>query len=88
MRDKVSTRSHREGKLSNGFDFVNIEDIWRNINEQSYISSLTKTECIFKILYNLLPSGYILSKWEQNVTVNCDLCNILETMKHMLYECP
>ena len=41
----------------------------------------------YKILHNILPCGKILSKWQKDISNKCQVCNKLESAKHMLYEC-
>ena len=41
----------------------------------------------FKLLQNIVPCGRILSKWKANISENCNVCNEIETVRHMLFEC-
>ena len=41
----------------------------------------------FKLLHNIVPSGYILSKWNNSVCMKCAFCDDIETTEHMLYSC-
>ena len=41
----------------------------------------------FKILHNIVPSGYVISKWEKSVSPKCLFCGINETTEHMLFSC-
>ena len=41
----------------------------------------------FKLLNNIVPCGNVLSKWKTNISKYCDVCNEIETTKHMLFDC-
>ena len=41
----------------------------------------------FKLIHNLVPCGYSLSKWNTSVSQFCFLCDHNETVSHMLFEC-
>ena len=47
------------------------------------------SEFNYKLIHNLVASGYILSKWNPNFSGVCqnDQCNDIETTEHMLYAC-
>ena len=70
---------------------VEIEsDRWKNIYvENLKILRYKKfSEFKFKILHNTLSSRYILSKWNKNVSPQCEYCGEIENMCHMIYTCP
>ena len=41
--------------------------------------------CIFKTIHQILICGKILSKWESNVSQNCNLCNKEDDISHNYY---
>ena len=41
----------------------------------------------YKILNNTLVCKKYLSKWNKNISENCDLCNVEHNVLHMLFEC-
>ena len=90
LKQSRTTRTHMELKWSNMFSFENIPFVWKNIYGQKVINVFNKkfSEVCFKIIHNILPCGYTLSKWETTVKPECEVCNEIETMKHMLYDCP
>ena len=51
------------------------------------INEIKLKEFNFKLLQNIVPCGRILSKWKANISENCNVCNEIETARHMLFEC-
>lgn len=45
------------------------------------------SEFNFKLLNGILPSGYILNKWNNSIPGVCDVCNKNDTNVHMLFDC-
>ena len=41
----------------------------------------------FKVLHGILPCNYNLRKWKIRVNEICDVCNQVQTMEHLLYNC-
>ncbi len=41
----------------------------------------------FKLIHNILPCGFIVSKWNNNVTQQCGFCGEIETLQHMIFDC-
>ena len=62
---------------------------WKNIyNQKIHEIKLRKiSEFNFKLLNNIVPCGYIVSKWENKVSRFCDVCGQVETVKHLLFDC-
>ena len=83
------TRPDMERIWSSKFAFENMEYIWKNIYRQKIFCIVDNklSEFYFKLLNNIVPCGYILSKWNYNVNDKCDVCNEIETTYHMLYDC-
>ena len=87
--NKKCSRSNMESIYARNFNFPNVKSTWDNIYLQK-ISSLKVNflkDFNFKILNNILPSGYWLSKWNHNVNSKCDHCGETESVEHMLYSC-
>lgn len=78
-----------ESVFNKEFNIINKQQTWKTIYEQKIVSIKIEKlrEFNFKLLHNIVPCGYILSKWNDKVNVNCQLCGEIETTKHMLYEC-
>ena len=76
-----------ESIFSKEFDIHNKEKTWRDIYKQKLLDmNIVKIrEFNFKILHNIVPCGNILSKWKENIKKECDLCQEVETTKHMLF---
>ena len=45
------------------------------------------SEFNYKILHNLLVTGYILSKWNKNIPPECLSCGAIDTPEHLLFQC-
>ena len=41
----------------------------------------------FKILHSIMICGKYLNKWDNSVSKTCNICNTLEDIQHILYEC-
>ena len=89
LKNKQCTRPDMETVWSNKFSFENKKAIWSNVYHQKIeaIKDNKLSEFNFKVIHNILPCGYILSKWNYNVKERCDVCNEIETVQHMLYDC-
>ena len=90
MKEKCTTRSNMECRWSEMFKFDNTIVTWKNIYEQKivYFRDNKLSEFNFKVLQNILPCGYNLSKWNCNINEKCEVCKNVETIEHMLYSCP
>ena len=79
-----------EVKWSKEFGFENEKCLWTKIYSQKVILLFDKklSEFNFKLLHNIVPCGYVLAKWEPQIVADCDICNVNENVKHMLYDCP
>ena len=51
------------------------------------ISDRKIAEFNFKVLHCILPCGVNLKKWKQKDNANCDICNVEESIEHLLYYC-
>ena len=89
LKEKNVNRSDMENRWSKEFNFENSAKVWKSIYWQkiSCIHDNKLAEFNYKILHNILPCGYILSKWNADIKEQCEVCNDKETMKHMLFSC-
>jgi len=88
IRKKI-TRSHMESVFSKEFDVLNHIDFWNDIYLRKVKVFPVKkiAEFNFKILHNTFYSGYMVNRWNKACSANCKYCGILETPKHLLFEC-
>ena len=84
-----SERCKMESVYSREFNIEGNRDFWKKIYVQKVkeIKIIKLSEFNFKLLHNIIPCGKILCKWKDNISEKCILCNDIETVKHMLYEC-
>ena len=89
LRNKIEKKGNMETIYSREFQFDNNVGVWNSIYSQKlmYVEAPKLAEFNFKIFHNIVPNGYVLSKWNKNVSSACSVCNSVETTKHMLYEC-
>ena len=41
----------------------------------------------FKVMKNILICGHYLSKWQDSVNENCEICNTVHDIPHLLFDC-
>ena len=87
--NKKSNNNNMESIFSREFAIERRNCTWVKIYTQKIknITIIKLKEFNFKLLHNIVPCGKILSKWKPNISENCELCNEIETTKHMLYDC-
>ncbi len=85
--DKKFERNYMESTWEKEF---NIEKhMWKNIyRNQIWINDKKVGEFKYKIICNILSTKALISKWNKDITENCDFCGLKQTTKHLLYECP
>ena len=90
LKDQVAVRSEMEKVWCCKFNFESTVNTWKSVYLQKikYICDNKLAEFNFKILHNIVPTGYNLSKWKYDINVHCEVCGATETMEHMLYVCP
>ena len=88
FKSKLERKGNMESIYSKQFVFENSIDVWKSIYEQKmkHIKTPKLAEFNFKLLHNIIPNGFILSKYGKSNS-NCSYCNLEETTFHMLYEC-
>jgi len=89
LSSKMEKKGNMETIYSIDFQFDNSVVVWNSIYNQKliYVKAPKLAEFNFKIFNNIIPNGYILSKWNKNVHSRCSVCNSIETTEHMIYEC-
>ena len=40
-----------------------------------------------KVMQNILICSHYLSKWQDSVNENCEICNIVQNIPHLLFDC-
>ena len=85
---KCKTNGNMESIYSRDFN-THGSKLWKDIYSQKVkLISIPKiAEFNFKLLHNIVPCGYVLNKWNTKIDMNCQVCNSLETTKHMIYDC-
>ena len=86
---KKNVRPYSEKKWERILNISLSHNEWSNIYCNNFYPIKYKKLCEFKykILLDILPCGYIVSKWNSKVSSVCKYCNIKESITHMLYEC-
>ena len=74
-----------ECKWSEVFSFDNRTVIWKNVQKHVHITDNKLFELNIKVLQNILPFGYIHSKWNYYVSEKCEVCKNIETIEHTLF---
>ena len=69
-----------------------IGDISEKDEEKSFMVKIKMadkklSEHNYKIITNILPCGYIVSKWDKSVSDNCVLCKEKHDLVHLLFTC-
>ena len=88
MIEKRKKRSHMESVWSREFHILKHKDIWSSIYNRKVKQFPVRkiAEFNYKILQNILYTGYKINKWNKKVSAYC-YCGELETPKHLLFEC-
>ena len=89
LKQSTTERNPMELIWSNKFKFPKSAKIWKSIYKQKIQLMVDNKlrEFNFKLLNNIVPSGYILAKWEKTIKPTCDFCRENETTEHMLFTC-
>ena len=89
LTSKAVTRLPMESVYAREFKFQNQTLIWKSIYRQKLCDLKLKSlqEFNYKLLNNILPCGYVINKWKINISKHCEVCQDLETTKHMLCDC-
>ena len=67
------------------FEIKLLDEDWSNIYRRKIKNQLcTKcSEFNYKLIHNLIYSGYIINKWNKSIPNTCRLCKNSDTAKHM-----
>ena len=82
-------RSHMEKRWAIRFNIGDNSECWSNIYKQKVISINDRkiAEFNFKLLHNIEPCGYSVSKFKRDISSQCQSCGEVETVEHMLFRC-
>ncbi len=86
--NQKSIRNYMEHKWE---ELFNIESYnWSQIYMRNIwkIKDKKLAEFKYKILCNILTSRSLLSKWNKEFSNKCPLCSDIQTIRHLLYDCP
>ena len=74
---------------SEKFDLTLDDKIWENIFENKVKNVHEKKISVFnfKLLHNIIPCGYIVNKWNHQVSSQCNICNTKHDISHMIFDC-
>ena len=89
MEEKTTSHNKMESLYNKEFRIDDTRQAWKKIYEQKIVDTKVAKlrEFNFKLLHNIAPCGYVLSKWISNISNKCARCGNIETIKHMLFEC-
>ena len=87
--DKKSSRSHIEKYWTKEFSLRIEKSEWKKIyiHRIHCLPSKKFAEFAYKLVHNLIPNRKTLYKWKKSDTDLCPLCTIVETTKHIYFEC-
>ena len=87
---KNTVRANMESIYAREFHFQNSMQNWQSIYQQKLcFKGFNEVKYFnFKLIHNFLPCGNVLNKWQKSISKYCDLCNEIESLRHMLYDCP
>ena len=73
-------------KWNNAYPNLNWKTIYYLCHKTTTDSKLRWFQ--LRLLYRILPTNRLLHIYKIKNTAHCDLCNDIETLEHMLYDCP
>ena len=81
----TSPTKETKWKEALGVDEINFKDVYT----KKIIKILDRklAEFNFKILHDILPCNVNLVRWKKIANKECRLCNVEETIQHLLFEC-
>ena len=87
--NKKSTRHYMERVWENKFNKSYSTTQWKSIYNRKIklVPCVKLKEFNYKLIHNLIYSGYILNKWKPSISRNCSFCNQIETTEHLLLSC-
>ena len=69
---------------------INIDENLRSQTFRTRVKNMPEkklAEFNFKVLHYILSNGYLVSKWNSNISSSCELCGVDNTIYHMLLAC-
>ena len=86
---KTKTRHYMEKRWSIKFETNYLKYDWINIYHRKIknIHCDKIAEFNYKLLQNLVITGYTLSKWKKNISPLCIYCQENDTPEHMIFSC-
>ncbi len=85
--DRKFERNYMESVWEREFNLE--KHMWKFIyKNQIWITDRKVGEFKYKVLCNILSNKALISKWNKEITEDCDFCDQKQTTKPMLYECP
>ena len=62
---------------------------WKQIYKRKIANVVCKrlSEFNYKLIHNLIYTGYIPSKWKVSISNKCVVCGETDTVKHPLFDC-
>ena len=99
--DNQTSRFYYNCLVRQKFEKPNVITFWkRKYDMQSFhfkhiftskvlqVSDIKIREFNYKVLHRILPCGSYLSKWKPNISANCHFCEQIETIEHLIFNCP
>ena len=74
-----------ENKFNKRYSFSEWASIYKR--KIKLLPCVKLKEFNYKLIHNLIYSGYIVNKWKPSVPRNCTYCNEVETTEHLLFNC-
>ena len=86
---KIAIRHYMEKRWSDKFSKTISYNDWKEIYRRKIENIVCKklAEFNYKVLHNLIYTGYMLSKWKSTISNKCVVCGENDTVEHLLYEC-
>ncbi len=87
--EKKCTRSYMEKSWCKQFDKNISHEKWEliYIRRVKMLPDNKLSEFLYKLIHNLIVSRSVLFKWKRHDNPLCPICNVIETVKHIYYEC-
>ena len=82
-----SEKPKSEDRLQKRLNIYNIDFGQVYTSKIKHIKDLKLAEFNYKVLHNKLPCNKNLKKWDKQIDDACDVCNDVQDICHLLYEC-
>ncbi len=86
--EKKFQKNYMEHAWQRDFEIPEIN--WENVyyNQVWDIKDRKLGEFNYKLLCNVICTKSNISKWNRNINDKCTFCNLKQTVKHLLFDCP